>query len=104
MKGDSMSVTGYEIKVNACGWTFGRSDFHKFTEKAAALAAAGLFIETGTIELPGECDAQRASRLERELTYAKADIERLERRAKNLERAAKATKRSKPAVARVKSK
>ena len=92
-----MSVEGYEIRVSATVWTFRPSDFQKFTEKAAALAAAGLYLRTDTVQLPGECDAQRADRLAMELGRAEVEI-------RKLKRAAKATKRSKPAVARAKSK
>lgn len=92
-----MSVTGYEIKVDGAKWKFGPSEYATFTLKAAELASAGLYIHTGTVQLPGESDQQRADRLAMELGRAEVEI-------RKLNRLAKAQKRSKPTVARTKSK
>ena len=74
-----MSVTGYTIEVIGATWTYRLSDYSNFLEKASALAKAGVYIRTGTVSLPGECDAQRADRLARELGAAEAKVRTLER-------------------------
>jgi len=77
-----MSVTGYKIEVEAMSWTFRPSDFSGFIKKAGALAAQGFYMKTDTVQLPGECDRQRADRLANELGRAEVEVRRLKRAAK----------------------